>query len=73
LRARDDDGPQELEFSIPKGHITEQYVKLDNVQGQSKSPEGRTVDVVLIKELDRDYTVRIHHSIIFLTYCLELR
>jgi hypothetical protein len=56
-----------LEFSIPKGHITEQYVKLDNVRGQSNSAEGRTVDVVLIKELDRDYTVRIHHPITFIT------
>ncbi|XP_060559817.1 cadherin-23-like isoform X2 [Ruditapes philippinarum] len=56
LKATDIDGPKELEFSIPKGHITEQYVKLVNARGQSDSPEGRKVDVVLIKELDRDYS-----------------
>ncbi|XP_053392678.1 cadherin-23-like isoform X2 [Mercenaria mercenaria] len=54
LMATDDDGPQELKFSIPAGHVTEQYVRLDNVRGVST--EGRKADIVLIKKLDRDFT-----------------
>ncbi|XP_053388584.1 cadherin-23-like, partial [Mercenaria mercenaria] len=54
LMATDDDGPEELKFSIPAGHVTEQYVRLDNVRGLST--EGRKADIVLIKELDRDFT-----------------
>lgn len=57
LQAQDSDGPQELKFSIPTGHPTESLVKLENARGDSKGPEGRTVDIVLIKPLDRDYAV----------------
>lgn len=57
LTAKDDDGPKELQFSIPAGHPTEKIVRLDNVRGVSSSAEGRSVDIVLISQLDREYTV----------------
>lgn len=59
LNARDDDGPQELAFSIPKGHVTEQYVRLGPATGESNSAAGRSADIILIKKLDRDFAVGI--------------
>ncbi|KAL4239415.1 hypothetical protein ACF0H5_000230 [Mactra antiquata] len=65
IQARDDDGPQQLKFSIPAGHPTESIVRLDNVRGDSSTPEGRTVDIVLIKQLDRDYASSSKIKLIF--------
>lgn len=60
LTATDTDGPQELHFSIPATHPSAQFVELRNERGASTT--GRQVDVVLISQLDRDYTVSLTES-----------
>lgn len=52
LSARDLDGPMEIRFTI-KDEVTRNLVRLSEHFGEST--ENRSVDIILIKELDRDH------------------
>ncbi|XP_052266459.1 cadherin-23-like isoform X2 [Dreissena polymorpha] len=54
LNATDQDGPEQLLFTIPTTHPSYLIVWLNNVRGDSKT--GRMVDVLLKSPLDRDFT-----------------
>ncbi|WAQ95751.1 CAD23-like protein [Mya arenaria] len=63
LTATDSDGPQNLHFSIPTNHETNQIVGLRNERGNNTN--GRIVDVVLKQKLDRDYTASPFKKLLF--------
>ena len=58
VTAKDDDGPKELFFSIPPQTLAADFINITNKRGTNA--EGITVDLVLAKALDRDYSVSTH-------------